>query len=78
MVDQIVEFFLSTGFAELGWGEALMILVGCVLIYLAVRGGHEPLLLIPIGFGIILADFPLAGLGSYDEGGLLYYLYWPV
>ena len=50
-----------------------MIIIGCVLLYLAIHKGFEPLLLLPIGFGMILSNLPLAGL--MDEGGLLYYLY---
>jgi oxaloacetate decarboxylase beta subunit len=50
-----------------------MIIIGCVLIYLAIKKGYEPLLLLPIGFGVILANLPLAGL--MEEGGLLYWLY---
>jgi len=45
-----------------------------ILVYLAIKKGYEPLLLIPIGFGIVLANFPLADMGSYGEGiiGLIY------
>lgn len=56
-----------------GVGQAIMILVGIGLIYLAVAKKFEPLLLIPIGFGGILANIPLAGIAH--EGGMLKYVY---
>ncbi|MCK4243237.1 MAG: sodium ion-translocating decarboxylase subunit beta, partial [Dehalococcoidia bacterium] len=61
-MDKIVDFFEFSGFANLHWGNPLMILIGCVLIYLAIRKRYEPLLLIPIGFGVILANLPVTGL----------------
>ena len=79
MLDKVVDFFEFSGFANFHWGNPLMILVGCVLIYLAIRKRYEPLLLIPIGFGVILANLPVADLmetGADGElGGLLSYLY---
>jgi sodium ion-translocating decarboxylase beta subunit len=56
-----------------GPGKAVMILVGIGLIYLAIVKGFEPLLLIPIGFGGILANIPMAGIG--EPGGFLRYIY---
>jgi len=53
------KFLLSTGFANFGWGHALMITIACVFIYLAIKKHYEPLLLIPIGFGILLANIPM-------------------
>lgn len=73
MEEQILNFLRSTGFANMTWGQALMILVSFVLIYLAVKKGYEPLLLVPIGFGVLLANLPLANL--MEKGGLLYHLY---
>ena len=61
----------SMGIANLGWGQLLMILVGGLLIFLAVRKGFEPLLLLPIGFGCILANVPVAGLAEDAVGHLL-------
>ncbi|MDP2918904.1 MAG: sodium ion-translocating decarboxylase subunit beta [Dehalococcoidia bacterium] len=52
-----------------------MILVGCVLLYLAIAKKIEPLLLVPIGFGIILGNLPLANLSAHDEGGVINLLY---
>lgn len=63
----------STGVANLEWGMLLMIAVGTLLIYLAIKHKFEPLLLLPIGFGAILANIPLAGMA--DPEGLLYYIY---
>lgn len=57
-----MEFLQSTGFAAMTWGQALMLLVSCVLLYLAIAKGFEPLLLIPIAFGMLLANLPEAGL----------------
>ena len=56
----------TTGIANFEWGNAVMIIVGLVLIYLAISKEFEPLLLIPIGFGGILANIPLAGIGAAD------------
>ncbi len=63
----------SMGIANMTWGEALMMGVGCVLIYLAVRKKFEPLLLLPIGFGAILSNIPVAGIAGPE--GLLGYIY---
>jgi sodium ion-translocating decarboxylase beta subunit len=64
---------LLNGFANLQWTNGVMILVGCALLYLGIKKEMEPLLLIPIGFGAILVNIPLAGL--MEEGGLLRYFY---
>ncbi len=63
----------STGLANMGWGQALMMGVGCVLIYLALVKKFEPLLLVPIGFGAILSNIPVAGIAGSE--GLLGYIY---
>ena len=54
----------GSGFAGLTWQNLVMFVIGGVLIFLAVRKGYEPLLLIPIGFGAILANLPLANLSA--------------
>jgi len=56
-----------------GIGRVLMIGVGLVLLYLGIFKKFEPLLLVPIGYGAILANIPLAGIG--EPGGILYYIY---
>jgi len=66
----------STGLANFSAGQALMIGVGLLLLYLAIRKGFEPLLLLPIGFGAILSNIPVAGIS--DEGGILHYLYYGI
>lgn len=67
--------FLQSGFVQGYWGQYLMIIVACILIYLAIVKKYEPLLLLPISFGMLLANLPLGRLSSYDEGGLIFYLY---
>jgi oxaloacetate decarboxylase beta subunit len=63
--------WLSMGIANLAWGQMLMVLVGATLIFLAIRKGFEPLLLLPIGFGCILANVPVAGMAEDAIGKLL-------
>ncbi len=64
---------LLTGFANLTPGMVVMILVGGVLIWLALAKGYEPLLLLPIGLGCILANIPITGM--LDKGGVFQILY---
>jgi oxaloacetate decarboxylase beta subunit len=61
----------SMGIANLAWDQGLMISIGALLIYLAISKKFEPLLLLPIGFGCILANIPIAGLGESAVGHLL-------
>ena len=61
------------GFANFHWTNGVMILVGCGLLYVGIKKEMEPLLLIPIGFGAILVNIPLAGL--MEKEGLLRYFY---
>jgi len=56
-------------FASLTWGEVIMIVLGGLLIYLGIAKNFEPLLLVPIGFGIILVNIPLGGLMIYSPDG---------
>jgi len=55
-----------TGFSTMGWETILMWLIAFVLLYLGIRKQYEPLLLVPIGFGVLLANLPGAGLGIVD------------
>lgn len=64
---------LTAGFTSLTWQAVVMMAVGGVLIWLAIKHEYEPLLLLPIGLGCILANIP--GTGMLDEGGLLKVLY---
>ncbi len=69
---------MYTGFANVTLGHILMILIGLVFIYLAITKDWEPMLLVPIGFGIIIGNIPLfSGLqvGVYEEGSVLNILY---
>ena len=67
---------LVSGFTNLTWQSAFLILLGCVLLYLAIAKGFEPLLLIPIGFGVILGNLPLAQLASGEgQTGVLNIIY---
>jgi oxaloacetate decarboxylase beta subunit len=68
--------FFSTRLDELlaGLGKLVMLGVGVLLLYLAIQKGFEPLLLIPMGFGAILANIPVAGMT--ESGGILYYIYY--
>ncbi|MBI2980293.1 MAG: sodium ion-translocating decarboxylase subunit beta [Chloroflexi bacterium] len=66
---------LAQGFSNLSWQNAIMIGLGSVLLYLAISRNIEPLLLIPIGFGVILGNLPLSGLSARDEGGVINLLY---
>ena len=64
----------QSGFANLSFGNVAMFLVAAGLMYLAITKKYEPLLLIPIGFGAVLANLPLAEMGAYGQGimGLIY------
>ncbi len=79
LLDMLGGFLGDTGFAAITGGQILMLLVSFILLYLAIAKGFEPLLLIPIAFGMMLANLPLAGLMNgpvgNENGGLLYYLY---
>jgi oxaloacetate decarboxylase beta subunit len=77
----LIEQFLSflgalmdqTGLAHFWWGNAVMIAIGCTMIYLAVSKGYEPLLLVGIGFSCIIANVP--GSDLTQPGGLFHYAY---
>jgi len=66
---------LAQGFINLQWQQAVMIVIGCALLYLGVGRKIEPLLLVPIGFGIILGNLPLANMSAHDEGGIINLIY---
>ena len=75
-MQNFIDLWLSTGLSNVLWGQIVMMAVGFLLIYLAVRKGFEPLLLLPIGFGAVLSNIPVAGIA--EEGGLLSYLYFGI
>jgi sodium ion-translocating decarboxylase beta subunit len=84
-LESLLQLFRDSGLYQLETGQFVMILVGLLLVYLAIRKGFEPLLLLPIGFGAILVNIPGGGFLAepvYDSmghlampGGLLYYVY---
>lgn len=80
IIEALKTIWYSSGFSAMTWQSGLMIAVACALIYLAIVKKFEPLLLLPIAFGVLLANLPLTGLmdgpaSSTEPGGLLYYLY---
>ncbi|MCP4325755.1 MAG: sodium ion-translocating decarboxylase subunit beta, partial [Alteromonadales bacterium] len=72
-MDGLIKLWSDTGIAHFEFPNLVMIAVGCLLLFLAISKKFEPLLLLPIGFGAILANIPNAGFN--DEGGMLYYIY---
>ncbi|WP_434037574.1 sodium ion-translocating decarboxylase subunit beta [Formosa sp. 4Alg 33] len=77
----IEQFYQYTGFANAAGGNIIMIIIGIVFIYLGIKFDYEPLLLIPIGAGVIIGNIPfVAGnqTGIYETGSVLNYLYFGV
>lgn len=89
LFSSFLEFVDSTGFAHMEWPTVIMLFIAGILLYLAIEKGFEPLLLLPIAFGMLLTNLPLAGMfnaelfanghinwGNFvQKGGLLDYLY---
>lgn len=79
MLEVIYEIIATSGLANITIQEVIVLALSLVLIYLAVAKEYEPYLLIPIGFGMLLANLPLAGVMAEPiggaNGGLIYYLY---
>ena len=73
-MDSLNKLWLSTGLANFESGQVIMMIVGCLLLYLAIARNFEPLLLLPMGFGAILTNIPLAGFS--EVGGLLHFIYY--
>jgi oxaloacetate decarboxylase beta subunit len=73
-MEAIIALIQQSGLVNIGLDNIFMYVVAGTLVYLAIRKGYEPLLLIPIGFGILLANFPMADMSSYGEGliGMIY------
>jgi oxaloacetate decarboxylase beta subunit len=81
IAENIQTFWSFTGFANATWGHLAMIFFGLVFLYLGVAKKWEPMLLIPIGFGILVGNipfFPGLEVGIYEEGSVLNYLYFGV
>lgn len=72
-MEQLHTLWVNTGIYQISWGESLMLLVGMLLLYLAIIKKFEPLLLLPIGFGAILANIPGAGIA--EGNGILHIFY---
>jgi len=77
------KFWGYTGFANFQWGNLVMIVIGLIFIFLAIRYEYEPLLLVPIGTGIIIGNIPFLHeanlqIGIYEPGSVLNYLYFGV
>jgi oxaloacetate decarboxylase beta subunit len=80
-VDGISQFWGYTGFSNAQLGNIIMILIGAFFIALAILKEYEPMLLIPIGFGIIIGNIPFTDglqVGVYENGAVLNYLYFGV
>lgn len=78
IVDSISQFLKYTGFANMSWLHLVMICVGILFITLAIKKEWEPMLLVPIGFGIIIGNIPFAEglqIGLYEEGSVMNILY---
>ena len=78
IAENLYQFFNYTGFANVTFGHIVMILIGLLFIYLAIKKDWEPLLLIPIGFGMIIGNIPLfpgMQVGIYEDGSVLNILY---
>ncbi|MEG1710934.1 MAG: sodium ion-translocating decarboxylase subunit beta [Clostridia bacterium] len=89
ILDSLYKFWSSTGLANADWKNYVMILVALVLLYLAIRHKCEPMLLLPIAFGMLLINMPLGhdilfkepsttiinGVEQIQAGGLFYYFY---
>ena len=85
MMESLLSLIANSGFAQLQFGQVIMIFIALTLLFLAIKHGFEPLLLVPIGFGTLLVNIPGAefdsapiydALGRLEEpGGLLFYIY---
>jgi oxaloacetate decarboxylase beta subunit len=72
MIQGLTEFFTTTGFALVTWKMVVMWVIACVLLWLAVAKGFEPLLLVPIAFGALIVNLPTRGVitGGFNENGV--------
>jgi sodium ion-translocating decarboxylase beta subunit len=80
-MDIFFEFLKTTGFAQMSLGNVAMIIIGIIFITLAITKDYEPLLLVPIGFGVVVGNIGYVdtmSLGVYDEGSVLNYIYFGV
>ncbi|AKL97104.1 glutaconyl-CoA decarboxylase subunit beta [Clostridium aceticum] len=79
MKEVLFKLWTTTAFPSFTWQQLIMIFVACILLYLAIGKKFEPLLLVPIAFGMLMTNFPLSGVMEVGDGrtpgGLLYYFY---
>ena len=83
IIEAFGKLLAESGFAALTWREVVMLIVSCVLLYLAIKKKFEPLLLLPIAFGMLLANLPEAGLmydatvngGAWYQSGIIRIMY---
>ena len=80
VIDTLLNLLHQTAFFNLTFGNYVMIAVACVFLFLAIKKGYEPLLLVPIAFGMLLVNIYPDIIASPEEtsngvGGLLYYFY---
>lgn len=81
MENLLIEFISNTGFVMADYRHIIMIMVGVIFIYLGIAKHYEPLLLVPIGFGILIGNIPVfkgLGLSLYESNSVLHYLYFGV
>ena len=79
--ENLNQIIANTGFANITVGHLVMILVGLAVLYLAISRNFEPMLLVPIGFGILVGNIPFTPgmeIGIYEDGSVLNYLYFGV
>ena len=81
MSDLFYQFLSNTGYFLADYRHVVMIVVGCIFLFLGTAKKYEPLLLVPIGFGILVGNVPFFkgfGLGIYESNSVLHYLYFGV
>ncbi len=83
LFEALGQFYRFSGFYNVTWGHIIMIIVGLLFLFLAITKDYEPLLLVPIGFGIIIGNIPFVEnhglqIGIYETGSVLNYIYFGV
>ena len=80
-MELLIQFLTNTGYYLVDFRNIIMLLVGSTFVYLAIAKQYEPLLLLPIGFGVLVGNIPFFkgfGLGIYESNSVLHYLYFGV
>lgn len=80
-MELLLQFLTNTGYYLADYRHVIMIVIGCTFVFLAIAKQYEPLLLLPIGFGVLVGNvpfFPGFGLGIYEPNSVLHYLYFGV